>query len=376
MSLSHSIEQQSYTAITSAFTRKHPLTTKAKLLLEKVHHRLSTKDIAASMQSAQFIQTLVSLVHHQQSQKDLNKTAQTIIQQLYRIHAEESRLLHVSHIRAGHFDETALHERALKDEMQDHDMIRFMPKSHGTIEILAPIHQTDVASIAAVQEGVRAALTDHSKQHLCFAMGPGHWRGVYISKPQRADGPYQVEIFDPYGPEGATRIESQVKHILASVGLTADKCIIQRSGPPISQKDGYACGDFTCAYSHKKMREFGAPQEHYNKALITVIEHSGNQDNLLRETTRALSAGRPVPTRALERPLTKQELDVVEKTTEKSPTTVYKNLIQDLIRTRDSIFTTANSANQKESQGRDLSDEELAAKLQAQEFENVGLKPK
>lgn len=298
-------------AISETFSRHHPLTSKAKKLLHYVNYLLAEKDIPAAMQSERFTRKLIQLVHEQQSKADFKKSGREIEVALQQILSQDSA--RSAHAGAGRFDETRLHERALRDEMQDHDMTRFMPRSHGHIEVLAVINQMDRASIAVVEEGIRLALADASKQHICFAMGPGHWRGVYITKPQKAGAPFQVELFDPYGPHGALAIETRVRAILQSSGLAADRLVIKRSGPPIPQADGYACGDFTCAYSHRKMRDFGAPKEHYNDALIKVLEKAGNQENILRETTRALSAGRAIPEAKLERLFMKSKHKLVEK---------------------------------------------------------------
>ncbi|HHF7371915.1 TPA: hypothetical protein ACPSKD_003334 [Legionella anisa] len=65
---------------------------------------------------------------------------------------------------------------------------------------------------------------------------------------------------------------------------------IKTTGPTHPQTDAYACGDFTCAYSHKKMKELSAQDRAYNQNLITVLDSRGNKGDALRYASREESS--------------------------------------------------------------------------------------
>ena len=155
----------------------------------------------------------------------------------------------------GSYDNKPLHLRHFKDQLQDHDMQKIMPKSYGTIDVLAALRVGDPAIFVAISDGIQLALDNPSIQHVLIPIGPGHWRSMCLSKPIAPEAPYQLELFDPYGRKGAKAIEKTALTLLSKVGIPSHQIQITYVGPQKPQCDGYACGDFTCAYSHQKMRD-------------------------------------------------------------------------------------------------------------------------
>ncbi|MFI4962871.1 MAG: hypothetical protein ACHP6H_03335 [Legionellales bacterium] len=201
------------------------------------------------------------------------------------------------HAAQGSFSPTKIHLRSMRDQLQDNDMTRFMPKSLGAIEVLGAINQFDKANDAIAIEGLKHALKEGELRYIMAPVGPGHWRGIYITKPMNGTDKYILELFDPYGPKGAQAIEDFVLALLEKAGLSRDNIEIKYSGPIIPQADGYACGDFTCAYSHKKMQEWRAPENiGYNPALIKVLDTKGNANAALRLAVRQISEAGKVAT--------------------------------------------------------------------------------
>ena len=213
---------------------------------------------------------------------------ESIYTRMEEIWNRERQALQLTFAHNGCYNHIDIHQRALHDQLQDHDMLKFMPKSHGNVEVLAPINTSD-ASTEAVCEGIQAALHNPRIKHIVIPIGPGHWRGIYLTKPDVVDAPYQLELFDPMGPHGAFEIDELAAHLLAQCGVAAANVNFTHNGPPIPQKDGYACGDFTCAYSHLKMKNFGTAPLSYNQDLITALVGHGNEDDSLRKAVCKVS---------------------------------------------------------------------------------------
>ena len=85
-----------------------------------------------------------------------------------------------------------------------------------------------------------------------------------------------------------------------------------------------------------------------------------------------------ISTQAVEKKLTAQEKKIFTTTisAQITPSIAYKQEIASLIKNRHRIFAQANAAIKKEEQSKPLNDEELAAKLQAEEFRNAGFRPR
>ncbi|WP_454783380.1 hypothetical protein [Legionella sp. WA2022007384] len=214
---------------------------------------------------------------------DVAKSIYFILQEQMDRETEENRRKHRAQ---GHFDQKFIHQRNIRDELQDHDMTLLMPKSHGDIDVQVILNRFDSGSINASQEGLALALKDEKIKHIVIPIGPGHWRGIYLTKPADASGKYKLELFDPYGPSGAKAIKEITLEMLKKCGINEAQITIELTGPLIPQQDGYACGDFTYAYSHKKMKEWGALKTGYNQQIITVLDTQGNNDGALRQASR------------------------------------------------------------------------------------------
>ena len=188
-----------------------------------------------------------------------------------------------------------LHKANLHSEMHDQDITAIMPKSFGAIEVLASLNLSDPQSTALFQESLEALINDNQINHIFVPVGPGHWRGFYLSKPKDGSEPYQLELFDSCGTEGAKSIQTQIEALLtiAPVNITLTE-------PPVKQTEGYSCGDYVCAYSHQKMQEIH-PDAPVNEKLIFALKQ-GNQNDHLRKATRKVSKEKanqkaPAPTR-------------------------------------------------------------------------------
>ena len=171
--------------------------------------------------------------------------------------------------------------------MQDHDMTRIMPTSYLNIAVTAPICTGKAALVVqtniAIKEAVLLLSIEDNIKHIIIPVGPGHWRGIYLTKPEQnqTDSKYKLEIFDSFGSESARKITDFVLEFLDVTGVTLTP---EYKGPSVNQADGYSCGDYVCAYSHQKMKEFGATKEAYNQDLIDALQ-AGNANHSLRKAT-------------------------------------------------------------------------------------------
>ena len=184
--------------------------------------------------------------------------------------------------------QTDIRQRAL---MHDADMTAVMPKSFGDIEVLAPLSLGDSQQQDLIKEAILATLKDPKIKHIFIPIGPGHWRGVYLRKPESINDSYHLEIFDSFGKESAEKIQKSILNIIGSI--FSNPIELHYSGPTIQQKDGYSCGDYVCAYSHQKMLELNSAAP-VNQALIDTLA-KGNAQGELREVTRKVSGDNSPP---------------------------------------------------------------------------------
>jgi len=260
-------------------------------LLTEVNKIAALADIPLSMQSNTVLTELFNQFKNLKSNLDIQSSAQQIYGALNEIMDRETFSNQQQHQQQGHFDLIGLHKRATIDQLQDHDMTRLMPRPTGNIEVLASVNRFSPSSANATSEGIIAALNDQKINHIFIPVGPGHWRGVYLTKPSNLGENFKVEIFDPMGPTGAETIRQPfVEDLLGMVNIAPNKCDYSYSGPPIRQTDGYACGDFVCAYSHTMMQKFQAPVTQFGQELIDVLENNGNDNGELRAASRKISA--------------------------------------------------------------------------------------
>jgi hypothetical protein len=285
MALSSEIKNKSLAALLQHYDNDTwQLTDGDKTILTRINELAAEKDIPLSSQNSDMLDTLLRTVKHSPLVENLTaEQAPDVIFGFLLTALEDQSLTNQSRHRSqGRFDITPLYQRAEKDQMQDHDMTLLMPKSTDQITVMAVLNAHD-NSAAAIQDNLASEIFDEQVKHIIIPVGPGHWRGVYLTK---HDGLFDLELFDPYGGNGASTIQSFILRLLESCGLFEDLLQIRYSGPVHPQGDAYSCGDFTCAYSHKKMKEFGATAEQYNENLVATLDNLGNVDNVLRLATR------------------------------------------------------------------------------------------
>jgi hypothetical protein len=392
MPLSSQLVDDSFTTLKTIWESKGLSDTLMIERLKAINDLAAKNNILLGDQSEAVIDLLMKQLNHPHHDTEAQKAAVSIFAIIKKQLDDEKQAAQHSHRAAGHFDTQKLYQRAVKDQMQDHDVTQLMPKSHGSVEVLGVLNRSgNDYSSKAIQKGISEALANKHIEQIYFPVGPGHWRGVYLSKPKNGKEKYELELFDPFGPSGAVAIKDFTVDLLKNCGIKADQLSVHLTGPTHQQNDFYACGDFVCAYSNKKMKESGAAKEAYNAHLIEVLERHGNQHDLLRDASRQVSSGHVKATRqaqpdALQKTqkeelppsdygLTQQEKLIFDATlnSQTDASKAYKEQIASLIKSRQSIFdSAAKVAGKKEGT---LSSEELAAKLQAEELTKAGFKP-
>lgn len=288
MALSKEIQNKSLRSLIQKYARQ--LNETDKKLIELINNLAAADDIPLYAQNQNVINLLIKTIKDSQSEHspDLEGTSYFIYGLITAEMEAQSEINRQRHLMQGRFDETALHLRTERDQMQDHDMTLLMPKSQGRIVVMAVLNRYDSHSANAIIDTLASDVFNPEVHHIMIPIGPGHWRGVYLSKSRRSisDIVYDLELFDPYGPEGAAILDDYVLDLLNQCGVPKELVNIRHTGPKHPQGDAYSCGDFTCAYSHKKMKEFGAPEGSYNPILIDTLDNLGNEDNVLRMATR------------------------------------------------------------------------------------------
>ncbi|KTD02915.1 hypothetical protein [Fluoribacter gormanii] len=255
-------------------------------LLDAVNTLAANNNVRLKAQSDAVLKLLGSQLKQSFDESSISSVASSIYSMIGEQMDRETDENRRKHRAQGHFDQKYIHQRSIHDELQDHDMTLLMPKSHGDIEVLAPANRFDPGAINASQEGITLALNNKKIKHILISIGPGHWRGIYLTKPNEFSDKYELELFDPYGPSGADAIRNITLDILKKCGINEYQITIKLTGPTHPQQDGYACGDFTYAYSHKKMKDWGAFKTAYNQQIITVLEDKGNEGDALRHASR------------------------------------------------------------------------------------------
>ncbi|OGV50487.1 MAG: hypothetical protein A3F46_07555 [Legionellales bacterium RIFCSPHIGHO2_12_FULL_42_9] len=357
-------------------------------LLTELNNRAALDQIPLTVQSEAVINLLLTQVN---AKKSANEIYVNITKQLIK----ETSINQAKTAAAGTtFDSKSLHERQdnLSCWLQDHDLTRFMPRSSGDIEVLTSQYSNNL-----VQDGINQALNNSKIKHIIIpVVANNHYRALYITKPDVLGGEYKLEIFDSKGTISAKKIESQVLAKLKECDI--ENITTQCTQPKILQEkeDGYSCGDYICANSHKKVKEFGALQADYNQQLISKLETEGNTRNALRKSLIALSQANSH----------ENKKDIINATTERvieSPTSQIDNNTDNVpgFTESENRILNVTAAIQKErndctkSYRKNLialirqykigflatgglaeelkKDEALAIKLQIEEFETAGL---
>ncbi|KGP63323.1 type IV secretion protein Dot [Legionella norrlandica] len=288
MSLSKEIQEASLKSLIHDY--KDQLNETDIKLLEFINNLAAADDIPLYTQDQSIINFLIKTIKESKSEQnsDLQNTSHLIYGLVIREMEVQSALNRQRHLQQGRFDEEPLHLRNERDQLQDHDMTLLMPKSQGNIDVMAVINRYDPHSANAIIEALANDIYNPEFQHIVIPVGPGHWRGVYLTKPMIVtdEVKYDLELFDPYGPQGAATLDDYILDLLARCGIPKERINIRHTGPKLPRGDAYSCGDFTCAHSHKKMKEFGAPKTSYNQILIDTLDNLGNENDVLRLATR------------------------------------------------------------------------------------------
>ncbi|HHF7372948.1 hypothetical protein [Legionella bozemanae] len=288
MALSEEYQKKSLENFIKRYNKK--LTAQSKILLDAVNKLAASYDVPLGFQSDDVIELVGKQLAKPFDASSLQNVAASIYSMVIEQNDREKNINMSKHHAQGRFDLKYIHQRSLRDQLQDHDMSLLMPKSHNNIEVLGPVNRFDSGSIEAAQEGLNLALKNKHFDHIFIPIGPGHWRGFYLTKPVGGKGKYHLELFDPFGPSGADAIKDIALDLLKECGIDKSQITIETTGPTHPQRDMYACGDFTCAYSHKKMKALGAPNSVYNQDLITILDSRGNKGDSLRYASREISS--------------------------------------------------------------------------------------
>ena len=286
MALSDKIKLESYNSLVRDYEGR--LNETDKQLLGLINDFAADDDIALHLQNKTITDFLINQIKKAKSEQndDISGASNLIYGAVLNLMDSHSQSNRRSHSNQGRFDQSGLHLRSSRDQMQDHDMTLLMPKSTGNISVMAVLNRFDQSSASAIQDVLASELFNEDIQHIIIPVGPGHWRGVYLTKPPEDEVFYELELFDPYGHSGASAIKDYTLKLLVNCGLNSEFIRINYSGPKHPQGDSYSCGDFTCAHSHKKMQELGAPKGSYNTNLIATLDNLGNRDDVLRMATR------------------------------------------------------------------------------------------
>jgi hypothetical protein len=287
MPLSLEITTESFNQLTDRYSAT--LDEAAVERFRMVNILAAERNVPLHLQSTQITDLLMKLVLSADASLTPDAVAEGIYAQLFVKLEEQTACNQRRHGAAGHFDPTPLYKRDLKDQMQDHDMTQLMPNSSQSIAVFSAVNRFDPASIELQQDAIGLALANDDVKYLVFAVGPGHWRGVYLTKPTQENEFYYLELFDPYGPKGARAIRSFILNLLTCSGLDEDLVRVGFTGPDHPQQDSYACGDYTCAYSHKKMNAWGANLSPYHAYFTEALDVMGNKQNALRRVARLVS---------------------------------------------------------------------------------------
>lgn len=331
-------------------------------------------------------------------ESEISKIAQNIFYQINHAMANDKSASILAN--NGSYSLKPIHERERNAWLEDHDILHFMPKSIGNIDILAPMDRN--LPIQNMISFLSPPLTNPNIQHLLFPLGLGHWRSIALTKPSANKPRYMLEIFDSFGKESAKIVQQYLLNILSQCGIPTKEIDVKLSTCVVPQKDTFSCGDFTCAYSHQKMLDFGAPAENVNIVLINAL-NTGNQDNNLRKTLLEISnapapaaskttlattpSNAPSPavseTTLATTPSNAPALAVSETRLTKAPSNApapvasenklaLNNHIKELLAIKDSLFKSAQDAQKKQQSNQPLTDEELATILQVEEFKKAG----
>lgn len=279
----------------------------------------------------------------------------------------------------GDYTSKPLHQRKSKSWFEDHDISQFMPKSTANIDVLAPMSLYDL-DFKKLDEFLRPSIENKEFEHIIFPLGPGHWRAITLTKPTMNQSKFTLEIFDSYGQSSAKKVLPFLKDLLQRCDIAWENIHIKLTTAPVIQRDGYSCGDYTCAYSHQKMLNLGAPQQEVNMVLVHALQNGNDQDALrksfLEQSKNPMLQVTPAavvphisttvePEKSIPPAMTEKPTEVVAHTT-------YNKHVEELLSMKETLFKRAKIARRKQKQNTPLSDEELATILQVEEIKKAG----
>jgi hypothetical protein len=144
------------------------------------------------------------------------------------------------------------------------------------IEIFGPVNQDDGSAMIII-EAAANALKKSDIKHVMFAVGPGHWYWVTISKLENQGALYAVEVFNPYC-SASENIYQFLTPLLTQHGITSivqTPVVNNRMIKP--QNDRYSCGYYAAAYAHLKVQQLDNTAR-CNQDMINALRH-GNSYN-------------------------------------------------------------------------------------------------
>ncbi len=281
------IAKKSLEKLLLRYPAKKPATEALQALLEDIALTAAFHGTPIDSQSETFLTMLFEQLEEHQNNIGVH-TSQYIFSKLIEIIDEETTEAKREHALHGGYSAVKVHRRAFSSWLEDHDVNALMPESTDNVAVIASVDRFATRTHESAREAIQMALNNEDVTHVFMPIGPGHWRGFYLSKPVNTQNKYSLELFDPYGPDGAKSIESFAVNVLLKPIIPANMLDILFTGPNRPQADGYACGDFTCAYSHKKMKEFDETAGVHNEDFITVLDSEGNASDALRHKTREI----------------------------------------------------------------------------------------
>lgn len=296
----------------------------------------------------------------------------------------------------GQFDSIPLHLKSGPVELTDKDVTKLMPSSAGNIEVLAAIHLSSTKSSIPVLDQVINSFVNRDIGHIVLPVGPGHWRGVHISKPTEDNPNYHVEVSDSMGVDSAQRINGLIKEIFSSQGI--ENYEVEYAAPKVPQKDAYSCGDFMCSYAHKKVQALAPDAGNTSLKMIEAYDTAnGNADAGLRGQIKkidsSLAAGEQIDAGGTYVPLPMDETTVTVRASViaklSAPLEMASEYDKNLLETnapdygekgQDALKTLINArevlfAQRKSGAAVEDADHALALQLQCEEFENAKFTP-
>ena len=143
-----------------------------------------------------------------------------------------------------------------------------MPKDTNSFITLSGVRSD------SLREHIQIAqyLNNPNVKTIIMPVGPIHWRLVHIEK-DNEDGAcanLTIRVFDSFGKASAKSIVPSVEAwIRTQIDLTKTNYAIETYGPQKTQNNGYECGDFVIAESHKIAKEHHAD---FKQSFVYALE--------------------------------------------------------------------------------------------------------